>query len=68
MRRHGGAGVPQELARQIASPVRLLTTVEDVRPLIDGRPAGEPARRLFERYPGMTPAGALPGGWLPATA
>ena len=53
---------------QIASSVRLLTTLEDVRPLIDGRPAGELARRLFERYPGTIPAGALPGDWLPATA
>ena len=35
--------------------LRLLTTVEDVRPLIDGRPAGELARRLFERYRAGSP-------------
>jgi glutathione S-transferase len=59
---------PSAADLQIASSLRLLTTLGDVRPLIDGRPAGELARRLFERYPGSTPAGTLPGDWLPATA
>jgi len=63
-----GAAAINAADLQIASSLRLLTTLEDVRPLIDGRPAGELARRLFERYPGCTPAGALPGDWLPAAA
>jgi glutathione S-transferase len=51
---------------QIASSLRLLLTVGDVAPLIDARPAGELARRLFPAYPGEVPAGVLPAGWVPS--
>jgi glutathione S-transferase len=51
---------------QIGASLRLLLTVEDVRPLVDRRPAAEPARRWFPSYPGMTPAGTLPLEWVPA--
>lgn len=50
---------------QIAASVRLLQTIADVAPVIDDRPAGALSRRLFPDYPGTTPAGALPSGWLP---
>jgi glutathione S-transferase len=53
---------------QIGSSVRLLLTLEDVRPLPDDRPAGALARRWFPSYPGSTPRGTLPAEWLPANA
>jgi glutathione S-transferase len=49
---------------QIAASLRLLQTIEDVAPVIDGRPAGALSRRVFPAYPGTTPAGALPSGWV----
>ena len=44
---------------QIASGLRLLLTSGDLAPQIDGRPAGELARRVFPDYPGHVGAGAL---------
>ena len=38
----------------------------DLRPLIEGRPGEEIARRWFPDYPGEVPAGAFPAGWVPA--
>ena len=43
-------------------------TVEDLRPLIESRPAGQLALRLFPDVPGSIPAGSLPAQWLPAAA
>jgi glutathione S-transferase len=51
---------------QIGSTLRLLTTLGDVSPLIDGRAAGALAVRLFPSYPGSVPAGTFPASWLPA--
>lgn len=51
---------------QIGASVRLLLTLEDVRPAVESRPAGELARRVFPEWPGATPAGTLPRGWVPA--
>ena len=45
---------------QIAPSVRLLSVLDDLKPLILDRPAGELALRLFPHYPGQVPAGALP--------
>jgi glutathione S-transferase len=53
---------------QIASGLRLLLTVEDVRPQIDARPGGGFARRLFPPDPGRVPSGALPAEWLASAA
>jgi glutathione S-transferase len=53
---------------QLLSTVRLLATLEDLRPLIDPRPAGAKARALFPEYHGTAPAGSLPSEWLPAAA
>jgi glutathione S-transferase len=44
---------------QIAPSIRLLGVVEDLKPLIEPRPANAFAERLFPRYPGHVPAGAL---------
>jgi glutathione S-transferase len=53
---------------QIAPTIRLILTVGDVRPLIDGRPCGELARRLFPDWDGDLPAGVFPADWVPAPA
>lgn len=50
---------------QIASGLRILLTMGDLAPLIDAHAAGAYARRVFPDYPGHTPAGTLPAGWLP---
>lgn len=48
---------------QIAPSLRLAMTLEDLRPAIEGRPAGELAMRVAPRYPGKTPP-ILPPAWL----
>jgi glutathione S-transferase len=41
---------------QIATSVRLLLTLDDVRPMIEGRPAERLARELVPHHPGHTPS------------
>ena len=53
---------------QIASSLRLLMTLGDVRPLIEPRPAGTLALRAFPDVPGDVLAGTIPAELLPATA
>jgi glutathione S-transferase len=48
---------------QIAPSIGLAMTLDDLRPAIEGRPAGELARRLVPNYPGRMPS-VLPGEWL----
>ncbi|MGN6254364.1 MAG: glutathione S-transferase family protein [Solirubrobacterales bacterium] len=48
---------------QIAPSIGLAMTLDDLRPLIENRPAGELARRLVPNYPGRMPA-VLPAEWL----
>ena len=48
---------------QIAPSLRLAMTLDDLRPSIEGRPAGELALRLVPDYPGKTPP-VLPPAWL----
>jgi glutathione S-transferase len=63
------AGEPPNAADlQIASTLRLLMSVADLRPLIEGRPAGALARRLFEEVDGELPVGTYPAEWLPVAA
>jgi glutathione S-transferase len=65
----GGSGeVPNAADLQIGSGVRLLLTIEDLEPRIDGRPCAALAMRWFARYPGRVPAGTLPAEWLAARA
>lgn len=49
---------------QIGATLRVLLTVGDLRPLIEGRPAEQVARRWFPDYLGEIPAGAYPAGWI----
>ena len=51
---------------QIGASLALLLTVADARPLVERRLAVGLARRWFPSYPGATPAGTLPAGWVPA--
>jgi glutathione S-transferase len=48
---------------QIGASVRLLMTLQDLRPAIASRPAGELALRAAPDYPGDAPP-VLPGAWL----
>lgn len=47
----------------IRESVRLLLTFRDLRPLIEERPAGHPARRVVPDYAGDTPP-VFPPSWL----
>lgn len=59
-----GGEQPNAADLQIGAGLRLLLTIDDIAAKLDGRPAGELARRWFPDYPGQTPAGALPAAWL----
>lgn len=48
---------------QIAPSLGLAMTIDDLRPAIEGRPAGELAKRVIPNYPGHTPP-ILPPAWL----
>jgi glutathione S-transferase len=62
-----GGEQPNAADLQIGSSIRLLMTIGDVRPLIDGRPA-ERLTRWFEPQAGEVPPGTLPAAWLPVRA
>lgn len=51
---------------QIGASLRVLLTVGDLHPLMEGRAGEEIARRLFPDYPGLVPAGSLPAEWVPS--
>lgn len=61
-----GGETPTAADLQIASTVRVLLTVGDLAPLLEGRLAEKLARRWFPDYQGDIPAGAFPAGWVPA--
>lgn len=57
-----GGEAPNAADLQIAPTIRLLWALQDVRPLIAGRPAEAFAFRWFAPLPASVPAGALPVG------
>ncbi len=61
-----GGETPTAADFQIGATLRVLLTVGDLQPLIEGRPAERVARDWFPDYAGHVPAGAFPGGWVPA--
>ena len=63
-----GGDPPNAADLQIAPTLCLLMTLGDLRPLIEERPCGRWARRLFPETNGSVPAGAYPADWLPAPA
>jgi len=58
-----GAASPNAADFQIAPSLRLLTTLDDLRPAIESRPAGELAKRVVPEFPGHA-AAVLPAPWL----
>jgi glutathione S-transferase len=62
-----GGDEPNAADLQIGSSIRLLQTIADVRPLIDGHRAAA-LTRYFPPMVGEVPAGTLPAEWLPAHA
>jgi glutathione S-transferase len=58
-----GGAEPNAADLQIATSVRLLMTLQDLRPAIDPRPAAEMARRFVPDFPGDAPP-VLPTEWL----
>ncbi len=63
-----GGEQPNAADLQIATSIRLMHTIGDVRPLVAGRPAEELAFRWFDPLPASTPQGVLPREWIPAPA
>ena len=61
-----GGDEPNAADLQIGATLRVLLTVADLRPLIEGRPAEQVARGWFPYYPGEIPEGAFPAGWVPS--
>lgn len=59
-----GGERPNAADLQIGSTIRLLLSIADIRPLLDGRPADQLVR-WFPPIPGHVPAGVLPSSWLP---
>jgi glutathione S-transferase len=58
-----GGEQPNAADLQIAPSLRLAMTLDDVRPAIERRPAGELALRVVPDFPGRVPP-ILPAAWL----
>ena len=58
-----GGPEPNAADFQLAPSIRLLMSFDDLRPFIEGRPAGEMAMRVVPDFPGRTPPVA-PAEWL----
>ncbi len=61
-----GGDEPNAADLQIGATIRVLLTVGDLVPLLEGRAGERIARRHFPDYAGHIPAGAFPHGWVPA--
>jgi glutathione S-transferase len=60
-----GGEEPNAADLQIATSARALLTVEDLRPVSEGRPAADLAMRYLPDFGTDFPAGLLPAEWLP---
>jgi glutathione S-transferase len=58
-----GGAEPNVADFQIGTSTALLASLDDVKPLLDGRPALEHARRIAPGYPGQAPK-VFPQAWL----
>jgi glutathione S-transferase len=61
-----GGEEPNAADFQIATSVRALLTIQDLRPAYEGRPAGDLAMRFLPEFGNDFPAGMLPAEWLEA--
>ena len=61
-----GGDEPTAADFQIGATIRVLLTLGDLRPLLEGRPVADVAMRWFPDYPGDVPPGTFPAGWVPA--
>ncbi len=59
---------PNAADLQIGATLRVLLTIGDLLPLLQGSAGERVARGLFPEYPGQVPAGAFPAGWVPMPA
>jgi glutathione S-transferase len=59
-----GGSEPNVADYQVATSLALLRSHDDLRPVIDARPAGRLAQRIAPDYPGRMPP-AFPAPWLP---
>jgi glutathione S-transferase len=59
-----GGAEPNAADFQIATTIGLALTLDDLKPMIEGRPAAALAQRYVPDYPGHTPP-ILPPAWLP---
>jgi glutathione S-transferase len=62
-----GGEEPNAADFQIATSIGLALTLDDLKPLIEPRPAAALAHRIVPEYPGHTPP-ILPPAWLPEPA
>lgn len=62
-----GGDQPNAADFQIATSVRLLLAYEDLKPLIEGRPAADHARHVVAEYEAAFPR-VFPAEWLPEAA
>jgi glutathione S-transferase len=60
-----GGPEPNVADLQVATSLALLLSLDDLKPLVAPRPAGELSRRLAPGYPGRMPP-AFPDAWLPS--
>ena len=58
-----GGEHPNAADLQVATSLHLLMTLDDVRPALEQRPAGELALRVAPEYPGRVPP-IFPSAWL----
>ena len=58
-----GGDPPNAADLQIGASLRLAMTLEDLRPAIEGRPAGQMALHVIPAFPGQAPP-VLPPAWL----
>jgi glutathione S-transferase len=58
-----GGDNPNAADYQIAPSIRLMLTMDDLRPAIESRPAGKLAMRLLPDFPGRLPP-VFPAEWL----
>jgi len=63
-----GGDEPNAADLQIAPSLRVLSTIADLRPLLDARPCGAWSARMFPVWDGDVPAGGVPADWVAAAA